>query len=315
MTLVAWVNTMRSFWSDPYLWIHVAGIAVLPIALELCLLGFAIGDPFLPAGIELLLVAILGITPVLWMQWQRPFYIFSLLVVALKPEQLTLDQRRLLHWFKTPVSRGLAVLVPVVLSSLLWQIYKLSPIAIESAAFLPQWRGLGLLLAAIAFFLSNLFLQVPISVLRVLLVGEAKFAATTPYGLEQIPQDFSVLGWQVKQILPFTAVSQSEEVTASLPVSPAPDSLNEAIANAFSAESVAPIVPEPAISEPVISEPVTAETLPVIAEIPIANTPTSLDATSTTDTPVQTEVETNAIDSESTPEVNQNSEQDKNRIV
>jgi hypothetical protein len=309
---------MRSFWSDPYLWIHVAGIAVLPITLELCLLGFAIGDPLLPAGIELLLVAILGITPVLWMQWQRPFYIFSLLVVALKPEQLTLDQQRLLHWFKTPVSRGLAVLMPVMLSSLLWQIYKLSPIAIESAAFLPQWRGLGLLLAAIAFFLSNLFLQVPISVLRVLLVSEAKFAATTPYGLEQIPQDFSVLGWQVKQILPFTAASQTaasqlETGTSSLPVSPAPASSSEAIANASSVESVAPIASESIISEPAISEPVNGETLPVTAES-IADVTTSPNLTSTTDIPMQTEV-SDIVDADSTPEADQNSAESTNRIV
>jgi hypothetical protein len=33
--------------------------------------------------LEVLLVAGLGIAPVLWMQWQRPFYIFSIVAIAL----------------------------------------------------------------------------------------------------------------------------------------------------------------------------------------------------------------------------------------
>ena len=104
---------MRSFWSDPYLWIHLAGVAALPIFLEVCFLGLAVGDPVLPLGLELLLVAAVGIAPVVWMQWQRPFYIFSLMAIALKPEQLTVDRRKLLRLFKAPANRGLTVGVPV----------------------------------------------------------------------------------------------------------------------------------------------------------------------------------------------------------
>ena len=77
---------MRSFWSDPYLWVHLAGLAAVPIFLEICLIGFAVGDPLLPGWLELLLVAAIGSAPILWMQWQRPFYIFSLVGVALQPE-------------------------------------------------------------------------------------------------------------------------------------------------------------------------------------------------------------------------------------
>ena len=196
---------MRSFWSDPYLWVHLAGIAALPVFLEICLLGLAVGDPVLPTALELLFVAAVGISPVFWMQWQRPFYIFSLLAIALKPAQLTEDQRRLLRLFKTQEVRVLTAIAPVLLAIALWQLYKLAPLAAEVTPFAGQWRLVGLLVAAIAFLACNLFLQVPLSVLRVLLASEAEFAAVEPYPLERVGQDFTVLGLRVKQILPAIA--------------------------------------------------------------------------------------------------------------
>lgn len=199
---------MRSFWSDPYLWIHLAGVAALPLFLEICFLGLAVGDPVLPLGLELLLVAVVGIAPIVWMQWQRPFYIFSLMAIALKPEQLTVDQRKLLRLFKSPVNRGLVVGVSGFLFWVLWQLYRYAPIASDVTPLTGGARGWGLLLAAIAFLASNLFLQVPVSVASVLLTGEAAFATTEPYPVEQISADFTVLGWQVKRILPDVVVSE-----------------------------------------------------------------------------------------------------------
>jgi hypothetical protein len=202
MGFIHWCLAMRSFWSDPYLWVHLAGLAVVPILLEVCLLGFAVGDPTLPVWFELCLVGGIGIAPVLWMQWQRPFYIFSLVAVAIKPEQLTEDQRRLLTLFKSQRNRILAVGVPVLLFFLLYQVYKLAPIAAPVALFPSGWRVLGLLVAAIAFLAINLFTQVPFSVLGVMLHRDPEFAATPPYPLEQIRRNFSLVGLQVKQILP-----------------------------------------------------------------------------------------------------------------
>ena len=92
---------MRSYWSDPYLWLHLAGLAVLPLWLEVGLLGLAVGDPVLPVWLELGLVGSVGILPILWMQLQRPFCIFSLVAVVVKPTQLTADQRKLLTLFKS----------------------------------------------------------------------------------------------------------------------------------------------------------------------------------------------------------------------
>lgn len=193
---------MRAFWSDPYLWIHAAGLAALPLCLLVCLLGLAVGDPSLPIWLELGLIAAVGIAPIVWMQWQKPFYIFSLVAIALKPAQLTDDQRRILTLFKarrSPIWIGLGTLLLLVM---LRQIYYVAPISAEVTPFSPGLRGLGLVVAAIAFLASNLFLQVPLSVIRVLLTSDQAFAATEPFAVENIPQAFSVLGLRVNQILP-----------------------------------------------------------------------------------------------------------------
>jgi hypothetical protein len=193
---------MRSFWSERFLWIHLAGLAVLPIALELCVLGLAVGDPILPVWLELLLVGSVGIIPALWMQWQRPFDIFSFLVVVIKPEQLTSSQNRILSLFKTKETRIGAVLAAVLSTAILWQLYKIAPIAAEVAPSPPGGRIIGLLVAAVAFAAANLFLQVPVSVLRVLLSSDTKLMTMEPYSVEKIRQDFTLLGFQVNQILP-----------------------------------------------------------------------------------------------------------------
>lgn len=193
---------MRSFWTEPYLWIHLAGIAALPLLLELCLLGLAVGDPVLPVWLEIALVAGLGIAPVLWMQWSRPFYIFSIVALSLKPEQLTEEQRRILRLFKTYEGQVVAVLVPIFLVGVLWQLYRIAPVAASVTPLPSEWRWLGLLLAAIAFLGCNLFLQVPVSVVRVLLTNETEFAGLEAYPAETIRQHFTIPGVQVNQILP-----------------------------------------------------------------------------------------------------------------
>lgn len=194
---------MRSFWSDPYLWIHLSGLAALPILLELCLLGLAVGDPLLPPWLELFLVALLGIAPVLLMQWQRPFYIYSLVALTLKPEQLTTPQRTLLTLFRAQQgNRVPIILVPIVLVLILRQLYQVAPIAMGINPLPENARLLGLLVAALAFFGCNLFVQVPLSVVRVMLTSELKVAETEPYPVEKIPQDFTLIGLWLNQILP-----------------------------------------------------------------------------------------------------------------
>ncbi|MBD2163197.1 low-complexity tail membrane protein [Calothrix membranacea FACHB-236] len=193
---------MASFRSEPILWLHVAGLATLPIFLFLCLVFLSVGEPVLPVWMELCLVAAIGVLPLLWMQFRRPFYIFAILGVALKPENLTEQQRKILCLINTNFNRVLSVLAAILLVGVLWQIYQAAPLVADIASFLPQWRSVGLLLAALAFFASNLFLQIPVSVARILVTNDTEFAAIEPLPLDKIQQDYTIVGVRVNQILP-----------------------------------------------------------------------------------------------------------------
>lgn len=193
---------MRSFRSEPILWIHLAGLATLPIFLEICWLGLAVGQGVLPVWLEFILIAAIGVVPVLWVQLQRPFSIFAVVGIAQKPEQLDEQQRKILSLINTPANRLLAVLVAIFLIAVLWQLYQFAPVAATVVRFSPWWRWVGLVIAALAFLASNVFLQIPVSVARVFVTSETKFAATKAYPLERIPLDFTIVGLQVNQILP-----------------------------------------------------------------------------------------------------------------
>jgi hypothetical protein len=193
---------MSSFRSEPILWIHIAGLAALPIFLILCLLFLSVGEPFLPVWLELFLVAFFGVMPLLWMQLRRPFYIFAILGIALKPENLTEQQRKILCLINTKLNRVLALVAAIFLIAVLWQLYAVVPLLNNVAKLLPQWRSLSLLLAALAFFASNLFLQIPLSAARVLVTNDTDFAAIEPLPLEKIKQDFTIFGVRVNHIWP-----------------------------------------------------------------------------------------------------------------
>jgi hypothetical protein len=270
---------MRSFRSDPYLWVHLAGVAAVPIFLELCLLGLGMGRSLMPLWFELLFVGGLGIAPILWMQWQKPFSIFSLLLLALRPDRLSEEQRKILSLFKAPVNRILAVLVAIALTLVLWQLYRIAPIT--SGLILPNaTRGVGLLIAAIAFFFSNLFLQVPVSVLRVLLVGENTFEKTEPYPVEQISTAFTLLGLRVKKILPTLIAAPSKPVVIR-PEAPLKEEVKEemvaevletvAEVEAVATETIGDVVNADAVIEEIYEEAIEEESIaPVVINESVA---------------------------------------------
>ena len=194
---------MSALRSEPFLWIHLSGIALFPALLELVWVGLAMGSPGSFSALELVLIAIMGVVPVLWMQLIRPFEIFSILLFALKPECLSLEQRQILSVFKTAKLKFLSTIAAGIMVIVLWLLYSLCPLAIGLASFLPQSRILGLVIAILAFLGSNLFLQVPMSVLAVLLTNKSQLATMEPYPVDKISQDFTVPGIKVNQILWF----------------------------------------------------------------------------------------------------------------
>ncbi len=191
---------MKAFWSDPYLWVHAAGIATVPLWLVVCFLGLAAGDPILPIGLEILLVAIAGIGPIAWMQWERPFCIYSLLAVSLRENQLTEGQRRILTLFKQRRSLIFIGMGAGALFLILRQLY-ISAIVVAQITPIPN-HVMGLIVAAVGFLGANLFLQVPLSVLQVLLANETDFQQASPYEVQAIGTDFFEPGIKVDRILP-----------------------------------------------------------------------------------------------------------------
>jgi hypothetical protein len=192
---------------EPFIWIHLAGIVTLPVSLGLVWLGLSLGQPLPVAYGEFIAIAISGILPVLWMQLVRPFNIFSILFVSLYPQSLNDKQRQILALFKTKWHQWLSVLTAGLTIIMLWSIYYVLPQAILPFSWLPQWRWLGLAIASLAFLGSNLFLQVPLAVLRILAIDSTQLAATIPYPVEQIEGDFTSFGWRVDRILPFSTLS------------------------------------------------------------------------------------------------------------
>ena len=191
---------MASFRSEPFLWIHLAGIAVAPFALLVVWLALAIAVPLTPYWLELGFLVGIGVLPILWMQWHKPFEIFSLLVVSLRPEVLTLEQRKILSLFKQPRQRVLTVLTALLMTGKLFALYYFAPLASLPVLDLPQIRIAALGVAAIAFLIANLFVQVPVSVLGILLTSNATYEQISPIELSEIPQKLTLFGFRVKKI-------------------------------------------------------------------------------------------------------------------
>ncbi|MGB3203091.1 MAG: low-complexity tail membrane protein [Nodosilinea sp.] len=189
---------------DPYLWVHLAGLATVPLWIDLCLMGLAVGTPTLP-GLELGVMVLLGVLPVLVMQLRRPFYIFSLPGIALRPTALSDDQRRLLNQFRQWRVRLGALLVPVPLVWLLVKLYPLAFLAHDITPFSDWGRLSGLAIALVSFCLANLFLQVPVAALQVLTTPDRHMAAVLPYPTEAVAANFSWLGLSVSKLLPSLA--------------------------------------------------------------------------------------------------------------
>ena len=199
---------MSSFRSEPFLWIHLSGIVALPLFLLVVWLGLGFEDY---SWLDLLLVAIIGIFPVLWMQLLRPFNIFSVLVVSLKPEQLTKKQRQILALFQSKRQKLLSIVAAAFMGLIVWQIYNHASLAISLNPLVSSGKWVNLAIASVAFLLSNLFLQVPMSVLGIFFYNSEQLTATEPVSVAQVSGEFTSVGFQVNQILPTVLTEKNQE--------------------------------------------------------------------------------------------------------
>ena len=194
---------MPKSWSEPFLWIHLAGIFTLPLWLSVCALSLAGSGLLLPLGLERLLVALLGILPIVAMQCYRPFNIFSLLFLALPPEQLNDDRRRILAAFRAPEHRWLTGVAAILLLCFLRDLYSLSPLLAELSPLSAESTNplLRLAIASGTFFAANLFLQVPLAVLRIMAMPDGELDAIDPVTSEEAANRFFLLGLPKENLL------------------------------------------------------------------------------------------------------------------
>jgi len=196
------MDTPQTFKSDPYLWLHLCGMATVPLWLEISFIALSTGDPQLPAFLEFLLIVTIGILPILWMQWQRPFYIYSLLLVAIHPNQLTLQQQTTLTFLRSEFRRVLAVAAAILLTITAFLLYQFAPIASLVNPLPPSLHFLGLMIAIVTFFFANLFFQVSLSVLWVVFNNGSVLTSAHPLTETEINEGFTIPGIRVKTILP-----------------------------------------------------------------------------------------------------------------
>ena len=187
-----------------YLWVHFAALALVPLLLDVCLLGLASArvafDYPVAYGLQFWFVALVCIAPPLWMQMARPFYIFALPPVALRPDALTDDQKRCLTVLMSWQIKALAGLVAIASIWLLAQLYeKLTLITNQAVPLMPPIAGF--IVAVNAFFFACLFMQIGVSSGRSLLVSPTALKRVEPYE-GKISDRFLLAGINVKTLLP-----------------------------------------------------------------------------------------------------------------
>ena len=209
-----------------YLWVHLVGLAAVPLLLDICLAGLASAGSALAFKAQFWMVALIGIVPSAWMQIQKPFYIYSLPPLAVKPASLSEDERRCLTVLKSWQIKALAGVTAGFLLWLLVQLYgrlpQVSPV---------MEPGVGLVSAIAAFFFACLFLQISVSVVRSLLIGRNTLKRVKPFEEDKIAASFLIPGLRINKIFP------TQLVTPEVPV---PEDPPEAMADEPSSEEESP---------------------------------------------------------------------------
>ncbi len=187
---------------DPYLWIHLLGLAVLPLTLALTAIALPWGVPFPFAWAELVLIVLLGGIPVWVLQILRPWNPFGFLVFQIPPERMGDRQRKIMRLIQGTRQPLFNLFGAGGMVFLLWQISHYAPLAVGVSAGFPQWRLLGLAIATLGFFLSNILLQIPLTFLPTLWLSEQTVEEIDPHPSVSIRRDFACWGIPMGQFFP-----------------------------------------------------------------------------------------------------------------
>ena len=82
---------------DPYLWLHLVGLATLPLTTALVAIALVWGIPLPFSNTELILIVLLGGLPVWIVQIWRPWQPFGFLCFQIPPERMDERQKRILR--------------------------------------------------------------------------------------------------------------------------------------------------------------------------------------------------------------------------
>jgi hypothetical protein len=187
---------------DPYLWLHLAGLAMLPFTMALVAIALPWGVPFPFSTAELILIVLIGGVPVWTLQILRPWNPFGFLIFQIPPERMHERQKQILRLIQGTRQPLFNVIGAVVMVILLWQLAHYSPLATGVSAGFWQWRIIGLSLAIAGFFLSNLCLQIPLTLLPAILQSEQTVAEIEPHPNVSIRRDFACWGLKMGQLFP-----------------------------------------------------------------------------------------------------------------
>jgi hypothetical protein len=205
---------------EPFLWIHLALLAAVPLAVVLCMMGLAVGDPVFPGWLEMLALGIPPIALTVWLQWQNPLYPFSLWVLAKPANELSDNQRRVLSILRRRINgwyigAWIAVVAGLFMYVVFRQIYITAPLAADMAPFPPVLRLLGILWAEIFFLIANLLWQMGVAAARVILVPPSEFNSLAPYEVDRISKEFTIVGKRSPDLLslePLAPIQQTAEL-------------------------------------------------------------------------------------------------------
>lgn len=178
------------------LWIHGAGMALVPLLILIAQIALSWGQPWPSLGLEGGLVVLGGWLPVVVLQWHRPLYPYMLLLWHTDPAQLSPAQRQGLGLWLRGKMANLAV--AMVFLPLLWGMYYLAPLVPDLPGLpLPPWHGLGLVVAILALALAQGLLTMGLGAWRLLTTATTAIA---PLDDDAIAQGFTRWGWPVRSL-------------------------------------------------------------------------------------------------------------------